>query len=342
MVISLKVDKRRSTAQPKWCWSGMSKIPSLHELRKDVRVIVERMPVKASRVELIVSEVLDLGARYHRHLRQVELGPSRAERLAALRQLLVQIDNLLRALGRLPPSLKDELSSALARDTPLRVTKSRAEQYFNNKAAAWRLLAAIDIIQHPRDHGSEVQLIELIHREATETCRLLSSIDTATEENLFFNGELVLRRNWKERLPEVAEVRHRLTRLGRNAIRAIDYLEEKKGAEPASSLAILVVELCELFRRETGSRITGASLGYAARDGKIKPPSKEGQIIVDLAEILQPLMQSADFGALPARAQMLLPSNSGHDQRLRIMRHAKLRDITHRPKETKRGRPRTQ
>jgi hypothetical protein len=340
MVISLRVEKRRSTAQPKWCWSGMSKIPSLHELRNRVRVIVERMPVEASRVELIISEVLDLGARYHRYLHQVEFGPCRAERLAALRQLVMQIDNLLKALRQLPHWLKDELSSALARDTPFRRTKSRAEQNFNNKAVAWRLLAAIERIQDCRDHGSEVKLIEFIHREATETCGRLLSVDTATEENLFFNGELVLRRNWKERLPNLAEVRRRLTRLGRNAMLAIDYLEQKKGPEPASSLAILVVELCELFRRETGSRITGASLGYTARDGKIKPPSKEGQIIIDLAEILQPLMQRTDSSELPVRARMLLRSNSL--LRLGIMRHAKLRDIAHRRKETKLGRPRTQ
>ncbi len=52
------------------------------------------LPGHHSPIEQIVLSLRDLGGRYHRYLHQDELGPTRAERMAALRLLLDQSDLL--------------------------------------------------------------------------------------------------------------------------------------------------------------------------------------------------------------------------------------------------------
>jgi len=61
-----------------------------------------------------VLELRDLGGRYHRYLHRDEFGPTRAERIAALRSVLDQLDLLLSRLNGLAGYLRLRLSGQLA------------------------------------------------------------------------------------------------------------------------------------------------------------------------------------------------------------------------------------
>ena len=78
----------------------------------DLKVL---LPGHRSPIEQIVLELRDLGGRYHRYLHQDEFGPTRAERMAALRSLLDQLDLLMSRLKGLPRYLRLRLSRRLRR-----------------------------------------------------------------------------------------------------------------------------------------------------------------------------------------------------------------------------------
>jgi hypothetical protein len=61
-------------------------------------------------VETIVAELLNIGGRYHRYLHQDEFGPTRAERMAALREILDRLEKLGAQLGDVPACLRFALS----------------------------------------------------------------------------------------------------------------------------------------------------------------------------------------------------------------------------------------
>jgi hypothetical protein len=78
----MKVDgsTHRSTAIPRWAWSGVDKLitPTVSDI--NMGRIVESLPGCRSTPEEIKSTIQALGARYHRYLHQDEFGPTRAER----------------------------------------------------------------------------------------------------------------------------------------------------------------------------------------------------------------------------------------------------------------------
>jgi F420-0:gamma-glutamyl ligase-like protein len=149
-----------------------------------------------------------------------------------------------------------------------------------------------------------------------------------------------------ESLDPLANAQTSLTRLRQRAMATLEYLEKRKGAEPAISLPLLVQELCELWQRETGSRVTGDCVGYRrnriSEAGNIHKGriTAAGQFILDFVEAFHPIGPASDTRPNPARAKILLAESS--DRRVRIIHRAILAHIAGRPRKTKRGRPRVQ
>ena len=61
------------------------------------------LPSRQSSIENIVAELLVIGSRHHRNLHQDEFGPTRAERMQALRDLLDRLEVLSSRLEARPP-----------------------------------------------------------------------------------------------------------------------------------------------------------------------------------------------------------------------------------------------
>jgi hypothetical protein len=75
----------RSTATPRWDWSGaqMQRSPPLTDDK--LTQIIKLLPTQLLAAKEIKAKIQMLGAKYHRYLHQDEFGPTRAERMSALR-----------------------------------------------------------------------------------------------------------------------------------------------------------------------------------------------------------------------------------------------------------------
>src|SRR5258706_11011208 len=97
---------KKNTANPRWGWSGVHKIVCPLWAEAELRGVAGLLPGRQSSIEKIVAELLVIGSRYHRNLHQDEFGPTRAERMQALRDLLDRLEVLSSRLEALPPQLR--------------------------------------------------------------------------------------------------------------------------------------------------------------------------------------------------------------------------------------------
>src|SRR5260370_10695120 len=100
----------RKPARPRWGWSGVHKIVPPLWAEAALGSVAVLLPSRQSSIEKIVAKLLTIGGRYHRNLHQDEFGPTRAERMQALRDLLDRLEVLLSRLEPLPAPLRLPLS----------------------------------------------------------------------------------------------------------------------------------------------------------------------------------------------------------------------------------------
>jgi len=109
---------QKNAARPRWGWSGVREIvPSLWSER-ELRRVAGLLPRRRSSIDDIVAELHAIGDRYHRNLHQDEFGPTRAERMQALRDLVARLDVLSSRLEALPPQLRLLLSKGFLQCRP--------------------------------------------------------------------------------------------------------------------------------------------------------------------------------------------------------------------------------
>src|SRR5258707_11192617 len=99
-------------AQPRWGWSGVSKLT-----RRDQELRVEHLAAmlpatKSSRAE-VVAQLIELRARFHGWLHQDEFGPRRGEQTAALRAHIKFVRELCQRLNKGKSRSRDRLDAAL-------------------------------------------------------------------------------------------------------------------------------------------------------------------------------------------------------------------------------------
>jgi hypothetical protein len=109
----MKVDgsTHRGTATPRWDWSGVDQLITPTISDEDMARIVGSLPTCRSTPEEIKSKIQALGARYHRYLHQDEFGPTRAERMSALRAMHTCVELLDSLIVNLPQHLALELTT---------------------------------------------------------------------------------------------------------------------------------------------------------------------------------------------------------------------------------------
>ena len=204
-------------------------------------------------------ELRDLGGRYHRYLHQDEFGPTRAERMAALRSLLKQLDLLSSRLYGLPGYLRLRLSKQLAsRCGSVERDIDKFEAHRNDEEAVRQVgEAATDEVSmmHATSMTSDAELMDDIRGAAENAGQLLSVLDTTTAGAVVLDAELPpleIAQNDEDDLIGLAMVCARIERLRCRVEKTLANLERRKGAERSESLRWLVWELCELYKRETG------------------------------------------------------------------------------------------
>jgi len=285
------IRKRRGASEPRLGWSGVAPRTVANLSTSDIDLPV-LLAGHHSPIQQIVLELRDLGGRYHRYLHQDELGPTRAERMAALRSVLDQLDLLLSRLNTLPGYLRLRLSGQLAcRCGCVAPAIDRFQAQCDDEEAVQRVgeTAADDRSMMDASATRDAELMDDISGAAENARQLLSALDTTTA------GALVL----DTKLPplEIAETDEgdligfaiacaRIKRLRCRVQESLAGLERRKGAERSESLRWLVWQLCELYQRETGKPVTNSTMP----NGKFscEPQSPAGRFVLAAAVVLQP------------------------------------------------------
>jgi hypothetical protein len=284
--------RRRATAKPRWGWSGAAPLTAAQLSLTDIE-LETLLPGRQNPIEQIALALCDLGGRYHRYLHQAEFGPTRAERMAALRLLLDQLNLLSSRLDELPGHLRLWLSTQLVfRVRPIDRHADNFEAYSEDEEAV-RLVGETTAnhrsILDAASMASNERLMDDLGGAAEKAIQLLSTLDTTTASALAIDTEVSL--------PEVAEIDDsdlvnfatacaRIERLQRRVEQTLDRLEHQGGPAPLESIQWLVWELCELYGRETGQPITNSPISKGKYTGK--PQSPAGRFVLAAVKALQP------------------------------------------------------
>jgi hypothetical protein len=270
-------------------WSGVGKIvpPSKAELMR----IIGLLPSLRSRVEDILAELQALGGRYHRYLHQDEFGPTRAQRMQALRDALVILSELSSRFESLPHQLKSLFSEKLSehQSTTEQLGLDLVELYSADKAVIDAVLEnAPDVQQTLVGLGrtDDAKLIEEVYAAAGAAASLLGSLDTTTEAEVVLDaGSAGLPAKNNSADPFITAFAA-IERLRSRLELALSHLARQKGPESRSSLVILVWQLCDLWRRETGRPVTANPFSKGSYTGR--PQSASGRFVWKAVEALQP------------------------------------------------------
>jgi len=278
--------RRRGTAKPRWGWSGVAPLTQLSSTEIDLETL---LPGHQNPIEQIALALCDLGGRYHRYIHQVELGPTRAERMAALRLLLDQLGLLSSRLNGLPEHLQMWLSTQLVfRSRPIDRRADPFEAYSEDEEAV-QLVAEATTHYRRMLAASDERVIGDLGGAVEKAMELFSALDTTTAGALAIDAEWPLpeiAESVKSDLVGVAMVCTRIERLRWRVEQTLDRLEQQKGPERFESLQWLVWQLCELYRRETGRPVTNSAM--SKDEYTHKPQSPAGRFVLAAVKALQP------------------------------------------------------
>jgi hypothetical protein len=329
----------RGTATPRWNWSGVDQLITPTISDGDMARIVESLPASRSTPEEIKSKIQALGARYHRYLHQDEFGPTRAQRMSALRAMQTCLELLDSLIVNLPQHLALELTYRTTepdQSTSFRILRSWAilrgwtiEQI--DRAASTELA-----FRHSLYSADDLYLLEEICTRAGAAIEVVSSLDAGSESELFDDAVStgVL---FKNNVSSIIDAP--LFALKAQVGLTLDRLTKQGGPERQVSVSWLVWEACDLWTRETGEPVTNSAVRNGDYTGS--PESPAGRFVLAVAEALQPSESwMAQHPRADAAVRALKVAASPAD-RARVV-HFAMRDYVahHPPPGVRRGRPR--
>jgi hypothetical protein len=313
------VRKRLGTADPRWGWSGVAPLTAVQLSASDINLRA-LLPGHHSPIAQIVLALRDLGEKYHRYLHQDELGPTRAERMAALRLLLDQLDLLSAQLNGLPRQLRLRLSKHLASDRiPIEYDFDNFQAHLDDEEAVQRIAeAAVDEgrMLYAPSATHDAKLMDDLRGAAETTLQLLCALDTTTAGAVVIDTELPrleVQGGAEVEIMGFAVACARVERLRCRAEMTLARLECRKGPERRVSLNWLVWQLCDLYRHETGRRVTNSAVelaryNYTGSNYTGAPQSPAGRFVLAAVEALQPSQawaQEPDHRVAPQRDRIL-------------------------------------
>jgi len=279
---------RRGTAEPRWGWSGVAPLTGPQLSASDID-LPGLLPGHQSSDAQIIRTLCDLGARYRRYLHQDEFGPTRAERMAALRQMLDRFELLVSRLHGLPEDLQLQLSSRLA---PSAISAEREvdnfQAYRGDVAAVQQIAEAAGDVEHivdkaPTTDGAD--LMAALSDAAQKAAELLSALDTTTAGTIAIDIDrptLEIGADVDIDLINFATVSARIERLRYRVELVLTRLEQRRGPERCESLRWLVCQLCDLYHRETGRPVTSSAVFDYLYEGA--PQSPAGKFVLAAAK----------------------------------------------------------
>jgi hypothetical protein len=281
----------RGTAKPRWGWSGVGTLCAPPLPDEELARIVKLLPVQLVASEEIKTKILALGEKYHRYLHQDEFGPTRAERMSALRMVLGQLELLDSLVLELPQHLALDLTSN---------SEKQNQSYSFGILYSWCILrswtigqihhaASLELCERDTQHSADdLNILEKICTTAKAAIGLIAGLDTNSEGDLLTDAvctTLLIVKN-AQGAYEFSIGAAPLGDLKRQFCLTIDRLRRRRGPEKHLSLRWLVGELCDLWTEATGKSVTNS----AFRNGRYTgcPESPAGRFVLAIVEVLQP------------------------------------------------------
>jgi hypothetical protein len=266
-------------AKPCWFWSGVAELASSGR-DAPLRDPVAKLPVKKSSDEQIVDYLADLRDNFHRWLHQDEFGPDRKQQTASLRALMKSFRALQRQLTNGSSLIKKQLDAVL---------RSRDDRSSEVLQALYE--SAEDVTCGLRIDGAP-------QRDAMWAARLqdcvntlmaqLQAIDTNMESEVFLTAA---RRRFDLSQATgldfaLADAERWLNNYWNMLVETLSELNKRRGAEERVSLKLLVEQLCELWERETGSRVTAHGQVKDVYTGRAETAA--GRFVTATVEVMLP------------------------------------------------------
>ena len=225
-----------------------------------------------------------LVSRYHRYLHQDEFGPTRAERMSALRAMQTCVELLNSLIVNLPQHLALELTTTepdqslsfriLRSWTILRGWTMEQIHQAASTELAWR---------HSLHTADDLRILEEICARAGAATEVVSFLDTGSEGELF-DDAVRTGRLLKNNVFSVIDAP--LSALKTQVGLTLDRLRKQGGPERQVSVSWLVWEACDLWTRETGEPVTNSAVRNGDYTGS--PESPAGRFVLAVVEALQP------------------------------------------------------
>jgi hypothetical protein len=245
------------------------------------------LPKQLSPIEQIKTKIQTLGAKYHRYLHQDEFGPTRAERMSALRLVLGELERLDILLLGLPQQLALDLMNDSERQS-LRISHSGFILRSWTVERIYEVTSGEFFDRHAQRSADDRDLLQKIRTTAATAIELIAYLDTSSESELFVDavrtGSLIGK---NIRGVDVFHIHGaQLNHLKHQFSLTIDRLEHQRGPERQPSLWWLVWELCDLWTHTTGQPVTNSAI--RKRRYTSRPESPAGRFVTAIVEIVQP------------------------------------------------------
>jgi hypothetical protein len=294
-------------AQPRWGWSGVSKLT-----RRDQELHVERLvamlPATKSGPVEVIARLVDLRARFHGWLHQDEFGPRRGEQTAALKAHIKLVRQLCRLLEKGSPRLRDGLNAALRQSND---GLSPAVAALGEAAA--HVESTIRIASAPVPDMNGISGV----RSCAE--RLFAQMETLDDNTDGQIAQTAFRRKF-ERSHAVAsegfglgDVECWLAGYRHVLVQTLHTLCDRRGAQERVSLKLLIEELCNLYERETEELVTAHGIKGDEYTSHVETTS--GRFVTAAVEAMLPdqswFDQHIQF-ADPVCTRSFLPDEQGH------------------------------
>jgi hypothetical protein len=290
-------------AQPRWGWSGVSKL-TRRDQERHVEHLAAMLPAtKSSRAE-VVTQLVKLRARFHGWLHQDEFGPRRGEQTAALRAHIKLVRELCQLLQKGPSRSRDRLDAALrnSNDALSPVVAALGEAAADVESAMQIAGASNpDIGWFSRVRHCARTLSEQIETlddntdgqiELTALCRNFDRSQTVASQNFgLVDAECWLNSYWDV------------------LVETLNTLNVQRGAQERVSLKLLVEELCQFWEQQTGKPVTAHGLAKDVYTSRAETDA--GRFVTATVEAMLPdkawFDQHAEF-ARSVCAETFLPA----------------------------------
>jgi hypothetical protein len=303
---------KAGTIQPRWGWSGVSKLTG-RDQELHVEHLVAMLPATKSSSSEVVAQLVELRAHFHGWLHQDEFGPSRGEQTAALRAHIKLVRELCQQLNKGKPRSRDRLDAAL-----------RTSNDGLSPAVAALGAAAADVesaLQITGASNADIGWFSEVRRCARSLSEQIETLDDNTDGQI---APTALRRNFEQSQTVASEefglvdAERWLNGYWNVLVETRNTLSDQRGAQERGSLKLLVVELCSLWERETGEPV--AAHGIKGDVYTSRAETTSGRFVTAAVEAMLPDKSWFDHHSKFAHsvcAQTFLPGDRHQPDRAR-------------------------